>query len=260
MKIAIYSDLHIEISSWTPPADVVLEADLVLLAGDIGSHTHGLEWARQAFPDKRLIMINGNHEYYGAEYHGMLKECRKRATELGIIFLENDEYIDHEHNVRFLGCTLWTDFKLFGTGETYALALREAVHYMTDFSVIRFSPMPVFRPQDSVRLHQESRAWLEERLSEPFEGKTVVVTHHVPTKMAVAPQYQDEILSAAFASNLDALVSRADYWIAGHTHVACDVQVGKCHVIVNPRGNIWSGDQRVNSEDTGWDRKLMVEV
>ena len=39
MRCALYSDLHLEIKGWVPP---LLDVDVVILAGDIGSHTHGL--------------------------------------------------------------------------------------------------------------------------------------------------------------------------------------------------------------------------
>ena len=46
MKIALYSDLHLELGLWGAPA---LDVDVVILAGDVASHTHGLAWAADAF-------------------------------------------------------------------------------------------------------------------------------------------------------------------------------------------------------------------
>jgi len=42
MKIHILSDIHLEFSSVFPPPE---DADVVVLAGDIGKHTHGFQWA-----------------------------------------------------------------------------------------------------------------------------------------------------------------------------------------------------------------------
>lgn len=71
MKLALYSDLHLEMVThlkgtlvWEPP---VLDVEIVILAGDIGSHARGIEWAAKAFqrwptsPD--IIYVAGNHEY-----------------------------------------------------------------------------------------------------------------------------------------------------------------------------------------------------
>jgi predicted phosphodiesterase len=60
MKLALYSDLHLELlrEPWQPPA---LDVDVVILAGDIGKHTHGVEWAadtQQAFPQVRAVDKN----------------------------------------------------------------------------------------------------------------------------------------------------------------------------------------------------------
>jgi hypothetical protein len=47
-----------------------------------------------------------------------------------------------------------------------------------------------------------------------------------------------ELLSAAYASNLDELVaaSRAKLWIHGHTHRPTNYWIGDTRVISNPRG------------------------
>ncbi len=39
--------------------------DRVVLAGDIHNGPAALHWARSAFPDKPIVQIAGNHEYYG---------------------------------------------------------------------------------------------------------------------------------------------------------------------------------------------------
>jgi predicted phosphodiesterase len=84
MRFALYSDLHLEIKAWVPP---VLDVDVVILAGDIGSHTHGLIWAAASF-QQPVIFVAGNHEYYDAHL-GMLAELQKLTWEqAGIYFLE----------------------------------------------------------------------------------------------------------------------------------------------------------------------------
>ncbi|MBK7686594.1 MAG: metallophosphoesterase [Rhodocyclaceae bacterium] len=44
--------------------------DAVVLAGDIHSHTHTIPWASKTFPDKDIIYVSGNHEFYGSHLHG----------------------------------------------------------------------------------------------------------------------------------------------------------------------------------------------
>lgn len=67
-----------------------------------------------------------------------------------------------------------------------------------------------------------SRAFLEHALTEPFDGPTIVVTHHLPSLRSVAERFRANPVSAGFASNLDDLVDRgATLWVHGHTHDSC---------------------------------------
>lgn len=254
MRIYAVNDLHIEIGRWEPSVETVSSADLIVLAGDIGRHVDGLIWARDVFAGKRVVYVAGNHEFYGAEYHETRRELRRTARELEIDLLENDEVVID--GVRILGCTLWTDFRLFGSE---ACAMGHARRRMNDFLRIRFegSPTVSLRPEDTVTLHRQSRAWLEGKLAEPFAGQTVVVTHHAPSLASIAPCWKDDLLTAAFASHLDPLVARADLWLHGHTHAFADHRVGDCRVVCNPRGYVVDGRAL---EATGWDPELVVEV
>jgi len=69
-------------------------------------------------------------------------------------------------------------------------------------------------------------------------------------------------LSAAFASNLDHLVERADLWIHGHTHDNFDYQLGRCRVVCNPRGYVWErhGGNGHTVENPEFNPGLVVEV
>lgn len=58
------------------------------------------------------------------------------------------------------------------------------------------------RPEDTVALHRAHRDWLSEKLRVPFEGPTVVVTHHGPHRGSLASAYAIDWLSGAFVSEL----------------------------------------------------------
>ncbi len=62
MKLHILSDLHTEFSDFEAPET---DADVVVLAGDIGVGTGGIEWAAGQFPDVPVVYVPGNHEFYG---------------------------------------------------------------------------------------------------------------------------------------------------------------------------------------------------
>jgi len=60
---------------------------------------------------------------------------------------------------------------------------------------------------DVIRLHAASRDWLAAiLLSEPFAGKTVVITYHAPSSQSVHPRYARDLLTPVFVSNLENLM------------------------------------------------------
>lgn len=152
--------------------------------------------------------------------------------------------------VRFLGSILWTDFALFGEADQF-FAIRQAQQCMTDFSIIRNHGRD-FTPQDAIGLHTASRDWLAATLTQPFDGKTVVVTHHAPSSRSVPQRYADDRLSPAFASNLEALMDgdRAALWVHGHVHDSFDYEIHGTRVVCNPRQNK-SGRTSFQSGQTG---------
>ncbi|MEW8692247.1 MAG: hypothetical protein AB2535_14320 [Candidatus Thiodiazotropha endolucinida] len=87
-------------------------------------------------------------------------------------------------------------------------------------------------------MHEASRDWLAIMLAEPFDGRTVVVTHHAPSSQSVHPRYARDLLTPAFASNMENLMdsNRAALWIHGHTHDSFDYEIYETRVVCNPRG------------------------
>jgi Icc-related predicted phosphoesterase len=66
----------------------------------------------------------------------------------------------------------------------------------------------------------------------------IVITHHAPSKQSLPVRFEEDIISAAYASRLDNLVDRsqARLWIHGHVHEAQDYVIGRTRVLCNPRG------------------------
>lgn len=256
MRIHVLSDLHLEFAEYE---DHTVECDVIVLAGDIHPGTQGIEWARQRWADKEIIYVPGNHEYYRSQFDQMNEQLAEAGKLHGVHVLNRGEVTIG--GVRFLGATLWTDFGLFGEGDK-PWAMRECSSYLADFRVIRYG-VRVFTPEDSVRLHRMDVAWLESRLGgksptvgEPFDGKTVVVTHHLPSRRSVAARYAKELTSSGFASDLSRMLGLSDLWIHGHTHDSFDYVEAGTRVICNPRGYVTYGGQ----ENYVFDPALVVEV
>ena len=86
-------------------------------------------------------------------------------------------------------------------------------------------------------MHWIDRDWLRRQLAQPFDGSTVVVTHHAPSIGSVAERYAADWLTPAFVSHLpDEFFAVPTLWVHGHTHTGFDYLRGRCRVVSNPRG------------------------
>jgi len=271
MRLLILSDLHREIwyrtsprpEGWVdpfPPIDLaVSRPDVVILAGDIDVGARAVEWATQAFARVPVLYVHGNHEGYGHHLDDVQKDIAMACAASGHVhFLDRSERVIG--GVRFLGATLWTDFKLYGK-EASVLAKYDAGQWMNDYKRIRLAKKGYrkLRPDDTEQWHFRDRVWIEERLAEPFDGKTVVITHMAPSERSIAEEYKGDSCSPAFASNLDHPVERADLWIHGHVHHSLDYRIGGGRVVCNPLGYPGRAD-RIRPENPVFDQNFIVEI
>lgn len=238
MRLLILSDLHREVWGDTPVGIdlAVSRPDVVILAGDIDNGASCVQWAERTFPGIPTLYVSGNHE----GYRHPIDEVERRiaeacATSSTVEYLQQREVLIG--GVRFLGCTLWTDFELFGEDRRHE-AMMASLRALNDYRLIRLANQGnrTLHPADTAEWHDRHAFWLRERLATPFDGPTVVITHMAPSLGSVAPRYRDDVLSCAFASGLEDLVSQADLWIHGHMHGSFDYSVGRCRVVCNPRG------------------------
>lgn len=247
LQIRYMSDIHLEFLDYVPK---LIEADVIVLAGDIGTGTKGLDWAARTFAGTSVIYVPGNHEFYKKDYASLIVELTEHAKRLGIYFLNNQEIVIE--GVRFLGSTLWTDFSLRGSPTP---AIRFAAQNMNDYRMIRYGNRNLC-PHDTRTLHRQGKEFLEARLNTAFSGKTVVISHHAPSSRSLPDNRVNSKSAPAYASQLDALVELADLWIHGHTHQRQDYQIGRCRVVCNPRGYHDSFNQQI----TGFDECALISV
>lgn len=230
MRIHVLSDLHIEFGAFVLPET---DADVIVLAGDTHVLHHGVVWALEQPTDKPIVYVLGNHEFYGGAYPKLIHNLRKRTAGTNVHILERESFV-HE-GVRFLGCTLWTDFALFGTPVYSGI---RATSGMTDFRRIRHSPTYTkFRSKTAASVHASSRSWLGTQCKDKTLP-TVIVTHHCPSARSLPDRFANDALSPAYASHADDFVEHcgAALWVHGHVHHSCDFKVGPTQVLCNPRG------------------------
>ena len=233
MKLHILSDLHIEFAKIDLPET---NADIVILAGDIHIGQKGFAWAEENFKNQEVIYVIGNHEYYRGAIPKLTEKLKILSAGTNIHILENDALTIG--NVRFFGCTLWSDFRLLNNLD---IAIISAQDMMNDYRLIRLSPKyRRIKPSDTAIWHRKSRSWIEKELNtgKNKKIKNVVITHHAPSNLSVPERYKNDPLSAAFASEMSDFISdtEIDLWVHGHIHDSSDYYIDKTRVLCNPRG------------------------
>jgi predicted phosphodiesterase len=238
--LLLLSDLHTEFVAqcWSLPEELP-DFDVCVLAGDIaGSPAKAVDFAATApaFAGKPTILVPGNHEFYGGEIENRLRVGKEAAQDTNVRLLDRDVAVIA--GVRFVGAILWTDYRLLGN---QPLAMVDAARGLNDHTRIeRRGPKGALRfsPADALARHEADRAFIEAALAEPFDGPTVVVTHHAPHPGSVAERFRNDPLTACFVSDLSAVIDQhqPSLWIHGHTHDCFDYRVGATRVVCNPKG------------------------
>ncbi len=224
MRINYFSDIHLEFGMSDVPK---VAADIVVAAGDIAPNLEGIAWLSSI--NKPVIYVAGNHEFYGHEHQQIIHKLRAKTQNTQIHFLENNTFVFED--VRFIGCTLWAD--LFIEGDEKVAILAKSLNDFKHITVGNGN----FNPQAFSRLFAHSKTWLEQELAKPFEGKTVVVTHHAPTQWSWnrAP---NAIKKLAYCNDLKYLLHEypVDAWFHGHVHNPADYRIAGAKILSNPRG------------------------
>ncbi|WP_063825985.1 metallophosphoesterase [Paraburkholderia caribensis] len=260
MRIQIASDLHHESAgnaTAAHPLPLAAGAEMLILAGDIHTGTAAIDlYGDYPVP---VIYIHGNHEAYGHAYPGILSLLATRARGTSVRFLQNTEWMVGK--VRVLGTCMWTEYALYPCHRHEAI--ETARFTLTDFRLIRRSlDGQLLQPENVSEYHREAVRWLERKLAEPFDGKTVVISHHAPSVKSLPTSHRNHRLAAAYAASLEVLVSQADLWVHGHLHSSADYQIGKCRVICNPRGRTGKNrrDTSIAYENATFNRALVIDL
>ena len=248
MKISYFSDLHIETSEYKA---VSSNADVIVLAGDIGVGETGLHWARAQF-SQEIIYVLGNHEFYNTEIHACREHLQIVAKKLGIHLLDNESTIIN--NVEFIGTTLWTDYDLHGTPVD---SQRIAADKLYDYRKIQIdvgNGVEKLKPEHTLAMHQASLKFLSKQLSEKTTSKRIIISHHAPSIRSLSKKYINHYLSPSYASHLEHLIYEfgVDIWIHGHTHHNAIFNIGRTLILSNQRGN--------NNDDSRRDFNHLAQI
>ena len=273
MKIQLLSDLHLESNPGFVPQPAP-GADLLVLAGDIGSYQKGSaltllqddDFGLGRFSPRRgwpvpVLFVPGNHEYDGQDFDEAHARLRQTCERLDIHWLERTCIV--RDGVRFVGTTLWSDFDALGplAGSTLApnppahalpggystqLKAREKAFRAADFYLRKTGTTRHGAPWLAAQVREQAllcQDWLREALAQPHDGPTVAVTHFAPSLRSADPRYGQVPGTAGFCNALDALLPHAQLWLHGHLHCPSDYVQGGCRVLANPLGYANKGEQ-----------------
>jgi Icc-related predicted phosphoesterase len=256
MKLQLLSDLHFEVHPKLRIAPAA-GADLLVLAGDIGSYQEGSRLMEPDFGLGRfsprngwpapVFYVPGNHEYDNADFDDVHAGLRETCETLGIGWLERETRVIG--GVRFVGTTLWADFDALveptdTMGEVLkkrGKAMRAANFYLEKAATRRGGEL--FLAEALREQSLSCQDWLRQALAQDFEGPTVVVTHFAPSLASADPRYGLSPGTAGFCNSLDDLLPRAELWLHGHLHCASDYLRNGCRVVANPLGYRSKGEQ-----------------
>ena len=267
MRIWILSDLHVDVRSWEPPA-ATPDHDVLVVAGDVREKLSKrvLPWLAQNFGafGRPVVYVPGNHDFYRSNYDAEAERAPAVARELGITLLMDGSGPVVVGGARFVGGTLWTDYRVHGDRDA---SMAAAATTMNDHKLIRAAgDYRRFAPRYAEILHGRALAGLDAALAVPFDGPTVVVTHHAPAPPSLDDRIVREPLDGSYVSDLTALIEarRPDLWIHGHVHRPRDYRIGMTRVVANPRGyattRIVAGRLVTEEDNPGFDPSMTVDV
>ena len=256
MKLQLFSDLHLEVHPHFQPR-AAPDADLLVLAGDIGSYQDGSlladsDFGLARFSPKRgwpvpVLFVPGNHEYDNLDFDLTHARLRETCQRLGITWLERESLV--LQGVRFIGTTLWTDFDALtqpGDSAVQVLKARAKAFRAADFYLQKTGATRSGQPFMAPAWREQGlacRQWLRETLARPFAGSTVVVTHFAPSLSSADPRYGITPGTAGFCNALDDLLPLAQLWVHGHLHCQHDYVQAGCRVLANTLGYAAKGEQ-----------------
>ena len=266
MRIQLLSDLHLEVHPHFVPTPAP-GADVLVLAGDIGSYQAGSQLADADFGLARfsplpqyagwptpVLFVPGNHEYDGQDFDAADARLRATCDRLGLIWLERE--VVELRGTRFIGTTLWSDFDAMGPTELQAaqrvnpladqLKARDKAFSAANFYLKKAGTTRYGAPWLAAQVRDEAllcQTWLRKALGQPFDGITVAITHFAPSLRSSDPRYGMTPGTAGFCNALDDLLPLAQLWLHGHLHSPSDYRVGGCRVVANPLGYARKNEQ-----------------
>ena len=245
------------------------KADICICVGDVANSIDDCIafLLRVIEPKMPIVLVLGNHDFYGSGIEFGLERARRLIEGKRIYLLENQSLILDD--CRFVGATLWTDFCVsVGNDEHIPPEERRAKAFglvpsqmMDFFAIFRSDERPpsengMVTVRELFDRHRKSRAFIDQELGKPFDGRMVVLTHHAPLMQSFDPYFFGQITNAAFGTDLSDLIERRrpSAWVHGHIHKFRDYMFDKTRIICNPVG------YQLERNYSGFRRNFIIEI
>jgi len=238
MKVFVASDLHCEFYKQSNFIDSLPndDRDAIVVAGDLcSSHYLCDNLDKLCKKYKKVIYVNGNHDFYHSSYDKVMKEIHACESRNSNLYFLNNNSVDID-GVNFIGCTLW--FEPLADNIYYELLLN-------DFNCIKDFKKFVYKE------NRKSLSFLKNNV----KRDSVVITHHIPTVKGIDPRFQAEETNRFFVcpSAHDVIVNnKPRIWIYGHTHIPASYVVEETQLLCNPYG--------YPHEEFGFDDGLIIDI
>lgn len=245
MKVQYASDLHLEFydnSVFLARGPFKVSGDILVLAGDTLPLIEFESYKRHRFFDwcadnfRETFLIPGNHEYYHNDI-GMYPDEWSLHLRDNVTMYENVSVVVDD--TEFILSTLWSHIPM-----SKWLTLKKG---MSDFSLIKYNEKP-FTATPYNKLHERDLAFIKKAVAESKAAHKVVVTHHVPSSLLVAPEFKNSSLESGFTVDLTDYIASSDIdlWVYGHSHRSIERIIGNTRMASNQIGYVSYGEYGKN--------------
>ncbi|MFA6925077.1 MAG: metallophosphoesterase [Bacteroidales bacterium] len=246
MKIQYCSDLHLEFAQnniFLEKNPIVPKGEILILAGDIVP-LHEIFFKNSFFDYvsdnfKQVYWLPGNHEFYQRDIADFANnyniEIRKNVALVNNIAIAYKE-------VNFIFSTLWSKISLQNE--------KIIENSVSDFEII-FNKGKKITTSDFNKFHEVCLDFIESSFLKKSD-KTIVVTHHVPSKKCNSDEHNKSKINEAFCVDLTEFIKKcnADFWIYGHSHYNQKLlKIGNTFLLTNQLGYVHLNEQKGYVDD-----------
>lgn len=244
MKLRIISDIHADINR-NENYKFNFNDDFMIICGDISGDRFTTEkWINENI--KSGIFVEGNHFGYNSitydeqDTKQYSNKYLKNKFKDGLVRFLEDDFIIID-NIVFVGCTLYTDFNLYGNTISDSILSRK---YINDYRYVKIkdkenNTIRYISPSDIIKYHKKSISFINKTCKKYQNKKIVAITHYAPSINCVSEEYKNSIINSSYASNLEWIMKNNNnlvLWCHGHTHSDIDFVKYGTRVVCCPFG------------------------